>query len=92
MLEDAKIHHAIDRLRYIKFWEQQREELDAEMKEVSGEYLQGIREELDLFAKIRNTIAQIADILSDMNALTPEQHQGANFSSLLQALEARLAE
>ncbi|HKQ04562.1 MAG TPA: COR domain-containing protein [Blastocatellia bacterium] len=92
VLEDAKIHHAIDRLRYIKFWEQQREELDAEMKEVSGEYLQGIREELDLFAKIRNTIAHIVDTLSDMNALTPEQHQGANFGSLLQALEARLAD
>jgi len=92
VLEDAKIHNALDRVRYIKFWEQKREELDAGMKEVGGENLQGIREELDLFAKIRNTIAQIVDILSDMNAFTPDQHQGSNFSSLLQALEARLTE
>lgn len=92
VLGDANVYDAVGRLRYIKYWEQKKEELDAEMKEVSGEYLQGIREELDLFAKIRQTIAQIVDILSDMNALTPDQHQGSDFDSLLQALEARLSE
>jgi hypothetical protein len=52
----------------------------------------GIREELDLFAEIRNTIAKIIDILSDMNALSPNQHQGSNFVSLTRALEARLSQ
>ena len=61
------------------------------MKGVSSEHLQGIREELDLFAKIRGTIAQIVDILGDMNALTPDQHQGSKFDSLLRALETRLS-
>jgi internalin A len=92
VLEDAKIYNAIGRLRYIKYWEQKKAELDAEMKGVSGEYLQGIREELALFAKIRVTIAQIVDILGDMNALSPDQHQGSNFDPLLRALEARLSE
>jgi internalin A len=57
VLEDAKIYDASGRLRYIKFWEQKKRKLDAQMKGVSGEYLQGIREELNLFAKIRGTIA-----------------------------------
>jgi len=92
VLEDAEIYNAIGRLCYIKYWEQKKAELDAEMKGVSGEYLQGIREELDLFAKIRITIAQIVDILSDMNALSPDQHQGSRFGPLLRALEARLSE
>jgi hypothetical protein len=46
----------------------------------------------DLFAKIRETIAGIVDILGDMNALSPGQHQGASFEALIGALEARLAE
>ena len=92
VLNDADIYDAIGRLRYIKHWEQKRDELDAEMKGVGGEYLQGIREELDLFAKIRTTVAQIVDILGDMNALTPGQHQSSNFDSLVRALESRLTE
>ncbi len=61
------------------------------MKKVGGQYLEGIREELDLYVKIRTTIAGIVDILGDMNALTPAQHQGAHFTELLRALEARLS-
>lgn len=76
ILKDARIFDAAGRIPYIKYWEWKKEELDGEMKGVSGEFLQGIREELDLFAKIRGTIAGIVDILGDMNALTPEQHQG----------------
>lgn len=92
VLDDAGIYEGRGRLRYIRYWERKKDGLDAEMKEVSGEYLQGIREELDLFAKIRGTIASIVDILGDMNALSPGQHQGADFQTLLAALEGRLAE
>jgi hypothetical protein len=92
VLDDAGIFEAISRLRYIKYWEQRKAELDSEMKGVGGEYLQGIREDLDLFAKIRGTIAGIVDTLGDMNALSPAQHQGAGFQALLEALERRLAE
>jgi hypothetical protein len=28
VLEDARVYDAIDRLRYIKYWEQKKEELD----------------------------------------------------------------
>jgi internalin A len=92
VLDDARIYDAVDRLDYITYWEQKKQELDAKMKAVGGENLHGIREELDLFADIRATIAQIVDILGDMNALTLDQHQDSSFDSLLQALEARLSE
>jgi GTPase SAR1 family protein len=92
VLDDAEIYDELARVRYIKFWERKRDELDAEMKGVGSENLQGIREGLDLFVKIRNTAAGIVDTLGDMNALGPEQHQGAGFEVLLRALEARLAE
>jgi RocCOR-like putative regulator of kinase activity/TIR domain-containing protein len=92
VLDDAMIYDALDRLDYIDYWEQKKDALDAKMKKVGGQKLQGIREELDLFDDIRDTIAGIVDILADMNALTPEQHRGSDFGALLQALEARLSE
>jgi internalin A len=92
VLDDAGIHSAISRVRYVRYWEEKKEELDAAMKGVGGEDLQGIREELDLFARIRSTIAGIVDILGDMNALSPGQHEGAGFGTLVEALEARLGE
>lgn len=92
VLGDAMIYDAIGRLRYIKHWEQKKKELDAEIKEVGGENLEGIHDELDLFAKIRNTIANIVNVLGDMNALSVSQHQGTKFDSLLRSLESRLSE
>ena len=92
VLDDARIYDAVDRLDYIEYWEQKREALDAKIKKVGGQKLQGVYEELDLFSDIRNTIDGIVDILADMNALTPEQHRGSDFGALLQALEARLSE
>lgn len=92
VLPDADIYNARGRLRYIKHWEQKKAELDKEMKAVGGEYLQGIREELDLYALIRQTIAKITDLLGDMNALTVDAHQGSGFSSLIESVKARLSE
>lgn len=92
VLDDADIYDGVGRLRYIKHWERKKKELDEEMDGVGGEYLQGIREEIDLYTDIRNTIARIVDILGDMNALTPEQHRGSNFDALISAVEARLSE
>lgn len=92
VLDDAKIYDAMARLDYIDYWEQKKKALDARIKKVGGQQLQGIREELDLFDDIRNTITDIVDILADMNTLTPEQHEGTNFDALLRALEACLTE
>ena len=92
VLEDANVYDGAGRLDYIAYWESKKKTLDEKMKTVSGENLNGIREELDLFAKIRSTIAGIVQTLADMNALTPEQHQGSNFQELERALKIRLTE
>jgi len=92
VLKDAHIYDAKGRLQYIKYWEQQKKQLDTEMKKVGGENLRGIREELDLFAKIRATIDRIVDVLGNMNALTQDQHEGSDFKQLIRALEVRLSE
>ena len=90
IMSDATIFKPAQRVGYIEHWEDQIRELDAAMKRVGPEYLQGIREERDLYETIRNTIAGIVDVLADMSALTPDVHRDTDFAQLHQALEATL--
>ncbi len=89
VLPDAKIYAPEDRLIYIGFWEQKIAHLKSGMQRVGSENLQGIREDLDLYVKIRNTLARIADILGDMNTLTLEEHRKSNFLELRRGLGSR---
>jgi internalin A len=90
VMGDAGIFDPRTQLRYIKYWENKRAELDAEMKEVGQEHLEGIREELDLYEDIRNTISRIMNVLRDMNTLTPQTHRGTDFEQLYTQLAAAL--
>jgi hypothetical protein len=92
ILKDANVFEALGRVSYIRYWERKKQELDSQIKEVGGENLGGIHDELDQFAKIRSTIDGLMDILADMNCPSPEQHQGSDFAELAAALQRRLAE
>jgi internalin A len=90
VLPDAGIFDARNRLRYVRYWEDKRAELDTEMRKGSQEHLEGIREDLDLYGDIRDTVARLTNVLADMNTLTPEMHRGTNFEQLYQQLAAAL--
>jgi len=87
VLSNANIYKAINRLKYIEYWETQIAELDTAMKKVSSANLQGIRDDIDNYTRIRAAIAKLTDTIKDMNTLTPEQHQDSNFTQLYQMLE-----
>ena len=91
VMRDARIFDAIDRIGYIKYWEDKQTELDRAMRQIGQENLQGIREELDLYETIRNTIARIIDVLADMNTLTPEIHRDTDFGQLYTDLAVALS-
>jgi internalin A len=90
VMEDARIFDPLIRVGYIKYWENKRTELDAAMREVGQEHLEGVRDELDLYEDIRNTIGRIMSVLRDMNTLTPEMHHGTDFEQLYTQLAAAL--
>lgn len=92
LLPDVNIYDPIQRLKYIKYWEDKKKELNEAIKEVSAEYLQGIREEIDQYAVIRNTIAELTNILKDMNTLSPDIHNQSEFDDLFKVIECRLLE
>lgn len=92
VLADANIYKPVHRLRYVKYWEEQIAELDTAMKDVGAANLKGIREDIDLYTEIRETIAGLVDILKDMNTLTPEMHRESGFQELLKAIEHVMGE
>jgi hypothetical protein len=92
VLNDASIYDPADRLRYVKHWENKKNELDALMKEVSSANLDGFREDIDLYAEIRALLPRLMDVLKDMNTLTPDLHRQSGFSEIFDAVMAKLEE
>ena len=92
VLPDAQIYDPFLRLQYIRYWEERKGKLEGALREVGAENLQGFREELDMYAKIRAMIASITHVLRDMNALTPDKHTSSGFESLIQTVRVRVSE
>jgi hypothetical protein len=90
VLPDAEIFEPVQCVRYVKFWQTKLDELNAALKEVGQENLEGIREDVDLYARIRRTISGLMALLADMNALTVENHADSRFAALINSIEARL--
>jgi hypothetical protein len=89
VLSGSGIYEVSERLKYVKYWELESKRLNKAMKQVDSQAnLHGIREELDLFTEIRATISSLMDIWGDMNALSPQQHQDANFKELFEAIDS----
>ncbi|EKX67062.1 hypothetical protein STRIP9103_09710 [Streptomyces ipomoeae 91-03] len=91
VLPDARIYRPQDRIRYVRYWEEQIRELDEELKTVSAANLQGFREDIDLYTEIRAHLPRLADILRDMNTLSPDLHRDSDFSEIFEAVMTRLA-
>ena len=92
VLVDADIYDPVKRIGYVKYWEEKRAELADAMKTLDPANLQGIRDDMDLYDRIRDKISGLASILKDMNTLTPEMHRESDFSHLYNAIEKRMKE
>ena len=91
VLKDAQIYDVIERLQYIKYWDEKVEKLNEAMKGVKElTNLQGITDEINLYRNIRNEIAKLTDILQNMNTLTVEMHREEDFGEIIAAIEKRL--
>ena len=92
LLSDANIYDPVRRIEYVKFWESKIAELDKAMREVGMANLQGIRDDIDQYTRIRARIAELTDILKDMNTLTPDMHRDSEFTEIYDAIVKRMQE
>lgn len=90
VLSDADIYDPVRRIEYVKYWEVKRAELADAMRTLDPANLQGIREDMDLYDRIRDEISGLTSTLKDMNTLTPDMHRDADFSQLYEALLQRM--
>ena len=90
VLVDADIYDPVKRIAYVKHWEEKRAELAGAMKELDPANLQGIREDMDLYDRIRDNISGLSSLLKDMNTLTPEMHRESDFIELIDAIMNRI--
>jgi internalin A len=90
VLADADIYDPVKRIAYVKHWEIKRAELAEAIKTLDPANLQGIREDMDLYDRIRDRISGLASILKDMNTLTPDMHRGSDFSELYDSIVKRM--
>lgn len=89
VLSDANIYDPIQRLEYVKYWEDQRQKLADAMRTVDPANLQGIRDDIDNYTRFRAEISELVSTLKDMNTLTPEIHKDSDFNELFIAIERR---
>ncbi len=90
VLPDANVYKAAGRVGYVGYWEAQRRELDEALKTVPGDNLTELQADLNVYAEIRRLFDGIAGTLRDMNALTPDQHEGTGFDELIRRIRAQL--
>jgi hypothetical protein len=90
VMSDANIYDPIQCIEYVQHWEQKIEKLDKAIKTVKSANLQGFYEAINLYDKIRATIAELTNILLDMNTLTPSIHTKSDFKALFEAVECKL--
>jgi hypothetical protein len=93
VLADAQIYKAFDRVNYIGYWDEQIDQLNKAIKAVGVVTdMSGVTAELEKYRDIRASFDHLTDLLSDMNALTPEIHTAHGFSTLIGAVEHAIAE
>ena len=90
VLADANIYDPVKRIEYVKYWEGKRSELAEAMKSLDPANLHGIRDDMDLYDRIRDNISGLSSVLKDMNALTPEMHKDSDFEVLYNAIDKRM--
>lgn len=91
VLRDADIYDGVNRINYIKYWDDKIAELNSAIKTIGiVTNIQSILDEINLFGRIRATIDNLTNTLKDMNTLTPEMHEDSSFSQLIEALLSRL--
>jgi hypothetical protein len=92
VLADANIYDPIKRIEYVRHWEVKRAELADAMRTLDPANLQGIRDDMDLYDRIRDKISGLTSILKDMNTLTPDMHRDADFNEVYDGIMKRMQE
>jgi TIR domain len=83
VISGTHFHKPVDRVPYIKHWEDEKAKLEKKLATISREYTKSLNAELDNYADFRRLMDELLSILADMNTLTQDIHVGTDFEALL---------
>ncbi|WP_417910055.1 NB-ARC domain-containing protein [Candidatus Electronema sp. PJ] len=87
VLKETRFHKAIDRLPYIRFWEEETKRLKAELGSVDMTNIGTVsHQELRKYVEVSNKIDDLLSLIGDMNHLKEEDHLKDNFSALIERI------
>ena len=92
VLPDAKIYDDENRLDYYLYWEEKKAKLQDKYKKVDLIGTESIMKTLKLYDDIRRNIDNLTKTFKIMNTLNKDLHRQSEFSQMIQAVEAKLAE
>ncbi len=92
VLPDADIYKPQNRLKYVKYWENEVKSLNSSMKDIDNMALIAeIQQELQEYNQILNSMSGISSLLKNTNTLTPEILEAAQYKPLFVEMEKILA-
>ena len=87
VLGNSEIYNAVQRARYVRFWDKKVKELEKEMEGLSPAYFDGLQEDLNIYYEIRFTFSKLTDIIKNMNTFNPEYHNKTGFADLIKSVK-----
>lgn len=93
VLDEVSIAKSTERLDLVKYWENETENLETKIRELRTlAYIEGITDDLNLYQKIRNNIANLTRILKDINTLNIRLHRNQDYLELIKSIQSYLNE
>ena len=91
VLDEVNITDPSERVKLMKYWEYETESLSNEIKQLKDlSNIQGLTEDLNLNAEIRDNIARLTSILKDTNTLSVNKLLASNFQQLFDAVQKKI--
>jgi len=89
VVEGTKIYEPIDRIPYLKHWEDKAAELEAGLSSLSRRRTTNLNASLDLYHEFRDNVDRLLGELVDINALTEPVHLETDFAALLDRIRPK---
>ena len=86
VLEDAKIYNPEDEVDYLKYWEDKKDQLNEELKNIDLEHAATFADDLRMYDEITSVIPVLSKLLKDINTLNLQKLSANNFAEIKNAI------
>lgn len=86
-MSDANFYKVTERMKLVKHWQDQLDEIDATAKELNMGDLKDFMPEYEIYQEIKANFGKLTTFLKDLNTLTPQIHIDEGFETLIEEIK-----